>query len=219
MKKILLCTTALFAMLALSPVLADEHGHWRHRTTANDNDRDHGGTRERGRHGTNSSNEARDRKGHDRHNGSNSDMLQVRDRDNTNRGTRHRDRDVTPNDTNDGRHRSPSRGSAASDHHNRWHGGRHHNSNFDRMRRVFKAPHRYRFGSYHRPHGWYRHRWTFGDFLPRIFFAPNYWITDYYAFGLDYPPPGTIWVRYGDDALLIDRYTGEVIEVVYGIFY
>ena len=36
---------------------------------------------------------------------------------------------------------------------------------------------------------------------------------------LDPPPPGTVWVRYGNDALLIDRYSGEVIQVVYGIFY
>ena len=33
------------------------------------------------------------------------------------------------------------------------------------------------------------------------------------------PMPGTVWVRYGDDALLIDRYTGEVIQVAYGIFW
>jgi Ni/Co efflux regulator RcnB len=31
--------------------------------------------------------------------------------------------------------------------------------------------------------------------------------------------PGTVWVRYGDDALLIDQYTGEVIQVAYGIFW
>ena len=30
---------------------------------------------------------------------------------------------------------------------------------------------------------------------------------------------GAVWVRDGDDALLIDRYSGEVIEVEYGIFY
>jgi hypothetical protein len=33
------------------------------------------------------------------------------------------------------------------------------------------------------------------------------------------PPPGTVWVRYGSDAVLIDRDTGEVIRVVYNIFY
>ena len=94
-----------------------------------------------------------------------------------------------------------------------------HNRAFDSMRRAFAAPRRFQFGVYHRPSGWYSHRWTFGEFLPVFFFTRNYWILDWEDFALDNPPPGTVWVRYGDDALLIDEYTGEVIEVVYGIFY
>jgi Ni/Co efflux regulator RcnB len=55
--------------------------------------------------------------------------------------------------------------------------------------------------------------------LPSIFWANNYWINDYYDYGLGAPPPGTVWVRYGSDAILIDRYTGEILEVVYDQFY
>ena len=87
------------------------------------------------------------------------------------------------------------------------------------MRRVTTATQRFHFGTYVRPSGWYFHRWTFGEFLPAFFFTSNYWILDWGNFYLDPPPPGTVWVRVGNDALLIDRYTGEVIEVVYGIFY
>ena len=58
-----------------------------------------------------------------------------------------------------------------------------------------------------------------GAFLPSLFYTHNYWIDDYVDFDLDDPPPGTVWVRYGSDALLIDEYTGEVIQVVFGIFY
>lgn len=94
-----------------------------------------------------------------------------------------------------------------------------HNRAFDSMHRAFTAPRRFRFGVYHRPSGWYSHRWNYGEFLPSFFFTRNYWILDWEDFALDSPPPGTVWVRYGDDALLIDEYTGEVIEVVYGIFY
>jgi Ni/Co efflux regulator RcnB len=47
----------------------------------------------------------------------------------------------------------------------------------------------------------------------------DYWLTDFYDFGLTPPPPGTVWVRYGDDALLIDEYNGEVIQVAYNVFY
>ena len=41
---------------------------------------------------------------------------------------------------------------------------------------------------------------------------------DYWLFGLDVPPYGYEWVRYGPDALLIDLRSGEVIQVVYGRF-
>lgn len=33
------------------------------------------------------------------------------------------------------------------------------------------------------------------------------------------PPPDAVWVRYGPDALLVDRMTGEIIRVQYGVFY
>jgi Ni/Co efflux regulator RcnB len=94
-----------------------------------------------------------------------------------------------------------------------------HNHAFDTMHRAFTAPQRFRAGAYVRPSGWYYHRWNYGEFLPAFFFSRNYWILDWEDFALDNPPPGTVWVRYGDDALLIDEYTGEVIEVEYGIFY
>ena len=99
------------------------------------------------------------------------------------------------------------------------HAGQQHNNAFDALRRVLNAPHHYRHGNYHRPNGWYAHRWNYGEFLPALFFTRSYWISDYEDFDLPAPPPGTVWVRYGSDALLIDRYTGEVIEVEYGLFY
>ena len=88
------------------------------------------------------------------------------------------------------------------------------------MRRAFTASRRFQVGAYVRPSGFYVHHWTFGEFLPVFFFADStYWILDWGDFYLEAPPPGTIWVRVGDDALLIDQFTGEVIIVEYGIFY
>jgi Ni/Co efflux regulator RcnB len=98
--------------------------------------------------------------------------------------------------------------------HNR---GRH--DGFDAFRHIGRSPHQYHYGSYRRPHGWYYRNWVLGDILPTLFFSRDYWLNDYYDFGLVSPPPGTMWVRYGDDALLIDRNTGEVIRVVRGVFY
>jgi Ni/Co efflux regulator RcnB len=90
---------------------------------------------------------------------------------------------------------------------------------FSAFHRNFNAPQRYRAPLYNRPRGWYSHRWTYGEFLPSLFWAPDYWLNDYMDFGLPPPPPGTVWVRDGSDALLIDRYSGEIIQVAYGVFY
>lgn len=82
------------------------------------------------------------------------------------------------------------------------------------------APHRYRAPSPFRwPQGFSYRRFSYGDYLPGIFLGQNYWLYDYANYDLPYPPPGTFWVRYGPDALLVDRHTGEVDEVIYGVFY
>ena len=55
--------------------------------------------------------------------------------------------------------------------------------------------------------------------MPPQYYGRDYWIDDFLAFGLFAPPPNLIWVRVGDDALLIDRETGEVIQVARDVFY
>ena len=81
------------------------------------------------------------------------------------------------------------------------------------------SPHRFHWGSYRRPRGWYDHRWVFGERLPFFFWTHNYWLTSWWLFGLPIPPVGCEWVRVGNDALLIDTRTGEIIQVVYNIFW
>lgn len=83
----------------------------------------------------------------------------------------------------------------------------------------YQAERRYRWNQYQRPRGWYERRWVFGEYMPAFFWARNYWIGDYWMFGLAIPPYGCEWVRYGNDALLIDTDSGEILQVVYGIFY
>jgi Ni/Co efflux regulator RcnB len=94
-------------------------------------------------------------------------------------------------------------------------------TNFDRhsFQRNFKAPRRYHANGYARPSGWYSHRWVYGEILPSLFWAQTYWLTDYGDYGLPPPPPGFVWVRDGDDALLVDTSSGEILQVEYGVFY
>jgi Ni/Co efflux regulator RcnB len=88
-----------------------------------------------------------------------------------------------------------------------------------KARANLTAPKRFHISvAYARPAGWYAHRWTYGERLPRAFFASEYFITDFATYGLMAPWDGYEWVRYGDDALLIDTDTGEVIRTEYDLF-
>lgn len=88
-----------------------------------------------------------------------------------------------------------------------------------KIRANVHAPRRFHWRAYVHPAGWYAHRWVYNEVLPIAFYASDYWITDYGQFGLVIPPPGFVWVRVGDDALLIDRETGLIVRVVYDVFY
>jgi Ni/Co efflux regulator RcnB len=82
----------------------------------------------------------------------------------------------------------------------------------------YRAARSYHIGPYHHPEGWTAHRWGYGETLPRAYWAPQYLIGDYWLFGLEVPPVGYEWVRDGNDALLIDTNTGQILQVEYGVF-
>jgi Ni/Co efflux regulator RcnB len=87
------------------------------------------------------------------------------------------------------------------------------------FRRNVTAERHFHFRDYHGPRDYAYRRWSYGENLPREYWAQDYWIANFLNFGLDAPPDGYVWVQYGNDALLIDEDTGEIIEVEYGIFY
>jgi Ni/Co efflux regulator RcnB len=114
------------------------------------------------------------------------------------------------------------RGQRGPDYRRPYNSRSHAHADWSRMRnyhRNYRASRRFHAPSYRRPSGWYYRRWSWGDMLPSLFWSNQYWINDYGLYDLPPPPPGTVWVRYGDDAILIDRYNGEIIQVAYGIFY
>jgi Ni/Co efflux regulator RcnB len=82
----------------------------------------------------------------------------------------------------------------------------------------FRAARSYHIGPYRRPPGWTAHRWGYGEILPRVYWGPQYLIGDYWLFGLEVPPVNYEWVRDGNDALLIDTNSGEILQVEYGVF-
>jgi len=85
--------------------------------------------------------------------------------------------------------------------------------------RVFRAPHRYRIGVWHAPHGFAYRRFGIGERIPAVLLAAEFFLTSFDAYGLESPPDGYVWVRDGNDAVLVDQETGEVVEVEYDVFY
>ena len=76
----------------------------------------------------------------------------------------------------------------------------------------------FRVGRYRWPRGYGYRRYAIGYRLPPIFWIPDYYIFDYSDYGVEPPPGGFQWVRYGPDLLLINTGTGDVANVVYGAF-
>jgi Ni/Co efflux regulator RcnB len=70
------------------------------------------------------------------------------------------------------------------------------------------------------PPGYAYRRWAAGAILPPLFWrTPTYYYPGWAALGLPPPPPGDQWIQYGPDLLLVNVTTGEIVNVVYGVFY
>jgi Ni/Co efflux regulator RcnB len=96
---------------------------------------------------------------------------------------------------------------------------RHQHYRFDRGR--YYARDRFYVGIYVVPHGYVQRVWRTGDWLPRGYWsdAARYELRSWWRYGLYDPPYWATWVRVGEDALLVDRGSGEVIDVVDDLFW
>lgn len=78
----------------------------------------------------------------------------------------------------------------------------------------------YRMGRYYSPYnGWSYRRLSIGFTLGSMFYSDRYWIDDPWSYRLPEVYGPYRWVRYYDDALLVNVYTGEVVDVIYDIFW
>jgi Ni/Co efflux regulator RcnB len=85
--------------------------------------------------------------------------------------------------------------------------------------RQYHAERQFRFGGYRSyPSGWAWRSWSYGQFLPFGWFAPQYYLS-WDDYGLPQPPVGCEWVAEGPDAVLVDVWTGQVLSVYSGVFY
>jgi hypothetical protein len=77
----------------------------------------------------------------------------------------------------------------------------------------------YRLGRYYDPYGWGYRRFSIGFSLWPSYYGSNYWLNDPWSYRLP-PAYGPYrWVRYYDDALLVNIYSGEVVDVIHNFFW
>lgn len=84
---------------------------------------------------------------------------------------------------------------------------------------FFSFQQRFRLPYYAAPFGYYDYEWGYGDYLPWGWYGPNYWLENWWDFGLPPPPIGCEWVRVGRDAVLIDTFDGRVLSVARLLFW
>ncbi|MFC4593859.1 RcnB family protein [Sphingobium tyrosinilyticum] len=103
----------------------------------------------------------------------------------------------------------------------RWDNGWRQDRRYDWYSYRSRYGDRYRAGRYYAPRGWdYGYtRFSVGIFLNSLLFSNSYWIDDPYSYRLP-PAYGTLrWVRYYDDALLVDIRDGYVVDVIHDFFW
>lgn len=101
----------------------------------------------------------------------------------------------------------------------RWDRGWRSNSRYDwssyraRNRGIYSA------GRYYAPYRNYSYRRLgIGLSLGSLFYGSQYWIDDPYYYRLPDAYGPYRWIRYYDDVLLVDTYTGEVVDAIYDFF-
>jgi hypothetical protein len=94
-----------------------------------------------------------------------------------------------------------------------------HNNRYDWQN--WRRRHRswFHLGFYYDPFGWGYQPYYIGWRMWPAYYGSNFWINDPWYYRLPYAPPGTRWVRYYDDALLVDTWSGEVVDVIYNFFW
>ena len=100
----------------------------------------------------------------------------------------------------------------------RWNGNwrNDHRYNWQDRRRHHRSL--FRLGAYFDPFGWGYQRFSIGWRLWPSYYSSNYWFNPT-QYGLPYAPPGYQWVRYYDDALLVDTWSGQVVDVINNFFW
>ena len=92
------------------------------------------------------------------------------------------------------------------------------NDGYKQYRRTITTTKHYDAGAFVAPSGYTYTRYELGQRVNGELLGKNYTLSSYGDYALQVPPSGLEWIRVGDDALLVDRNTGEVVQSDYGLF-
>ena len=98
-------------------------------------------------------------------------------------------------------------GSWRDNHHYNW-------SNWRKRNRWL-----FNLGFYNDPFGWGYRPYSIGWRMWPSYYSSQYWLNDPWRYRLPYAPPGYRWVRYFDDAVLVDTWSGQVVDVIHSFFW
>jgi Ni/Co efflux regulator RcnB len=101
----------------------------------------------------------------------------------------------------------------------RWSDNWRHDRRYDWRRHRDRHRSNFRIGFYYDPFGWNYRRWSIGSYLYPSYYRSSFWLNDPWQYRLP-PAYGPYrWVRYWNDAFLVNIYTGEVVDVIHGFFW
>ncbi|NNC47632.1 MAG: RcnB family protein [Sphingomonas sp.] len=101
----------------------------------------------------------------------------------------------------------------------RWHRDWRRSSRYDWHRYRDRNRSLFRIGVYYDPFGYRYRRFNVGYRLWPSYYSRSYWISDPWRYRLPEVWGPYRWVRYYDDALLVNIYTGQVVDVLYDFFW
>jgi hypothetical protein len=100
-----------------------------------------------------------------------------------------------------------------------WSASWRHNSKYDWYNWRKRHQSLFHLGLYYDPFGWGYTPYSIGWRMWPSFYSSRYWIDDAWRYRLPYAPPGYRWVRYWNDAILVDTWNGQVVDVIHNFFW
>lgn len=89
---------------------------------------------------------------------------------------------------------------------------------YGNYRKTVTSTKRYNAAAFVAPSGFTYRRFSVGQHVPDVLLSDSVVLNNYHDYALVEPPSGLTWIRDGQDALLIDTRTGEVIQADYDLF-